>query len=99
MGEALNIQVGDVVTLKPMLVATVSDSGITAYYTGEPSRYYLRSQVASVQPRLLKVEDRVTVTNNRAYNATIVAIDGHLAWLRCDEGSHFTRRLSDLTRL
>lgn len=58
----LKPKVGDMVTLKPMLVRERNQKGFWAGKLDEGYKYFLDEEAVSIEPRALQVGDRVWIT-------------------------------------
>lgn len=93
----LKPKVGDMVTLKPMLVRERNQKGFWTGKLDEGYKYFLDEEAVSIEARALQVGDKVKDWDNA--QATVLAFDGEEAWLKAEDGTHWTGRLSDLTRV
>jgi hypothetical protein len=103
----MKISVGDMVTLKPMKVVSVSEMGHVYVNINKPferGAWFDESMISSVQPAPLKVGDwvfwRLSATGADTYKGKILATDGEFSWVSCETffGPQ-TVKLTDLTRI
>lgn len=96
--DVSKLREGDVVTVRMTFVSSESNGDVVLLDDDGDRRWFPNLSIVSVEPRPLKVGDRVRREDFHP-DFNIIAIDGGVAWIRADtpRGAEYLIDLSDLS--